>query len=59
MAPGGPADRAGLRDVQRSAEFGLVVQPANAVRLERTPTISGRLPTAFGADAAEILDELA
>jgi crotonobetainyl-CoA:carnitine CoA-transferase CaiB-like acyl-CoA transferase len=59
MAPRGPADRAGLRDVQRSAEFGLVVQPANALRLERTPTITGRLPTPFGADAAEILDELA
>jgi crotonobetainyl-CoA:carnitine CoA-transferase CaiB-like acyl-CoA transferase len=59
MAPGGPADIAGLRDAQQSSQFGLVVAPASAIRFERTPTRTGELPGPFGCNEDEIRAQLA
>jgi crotonobetainyl-CoA:carnitine CoA-transferase CaiB-like acyl-CoA transferase len=58
MAPGGAADRAGLRDEQESEEFGLVVQPAATIRLEGTPIRTGAVARPFGAEEEEIRAEL-
>jgi hypothetical protein len=47
FAPGGIADKRGLRKSFASAEYGSVVQPGLAIRLERTPGRAGDLPTPF------------
>jgi len=44
LAPGGDADRRGLRLAQSSARFGWVVQPGPTLRLSRTPMQPGALP---------------
>ncbi len=44
FAPGGAAERRGIRLEQESAEFGRVVQPGPTMRLSRTPMVAGALP---------------
>lgn len=59
MAPGGPADRRGLRLAQQSDEFGTVVQPGPTVRFSRTSMRAGALPGPFGSDGTRLSDVLA
>jgi hypothetical protein len=47
FALGGTADQLGLRRSLASAEYGTVVQPGLAIRLQRTPGRAGDLPALF------------
>jgi crotonobetainyl-CoA:carnitine CoA-transferase CaiB-like acyl-CoA transferase len=58
FAPGGSADRRGLRLEQHSTEFGKVVQPGPTMRLSRTPMRPGFLPGPFGADGDAVLADV-
>ena len=55
MAPGGAAQRRGLRIEDSSERMGTVVMPGPVVRLSRTPMRPGQLPTPFGSDRESIL----
>lgn len=58
MAPDGMAARRGLRLVDRTDRFGEIVMPGPVVRFSRTPMRPGRVPTPFGGDRDEVLEEL-
>jgi crotonobetainyl-CoA:carnitine CoA-transferase CaiB-like acyl-CoA transferase len=58
MAPGGIAERRGLRLEDRTEEFGAVVMPGPVVRFSRTPMRPGRVPGPFGGDREAILERL-
>jgi crotonobetainyl-CoA:carnitine CoA-transferase CaiB-like acyl-CoA transferase len=59
MAPGGVAERRGLRLEDQTEEFGSVVMPGPVVRFGRTPMRAGRVPGPFGSDKDAILERLA
>jgi crotonobetainyl-CoA:carnitine CoA-transferase CaiB-like acyl-CoA transferase len=59
MAPGGVAERRGLRLVDETDEFGSVVMPGPVVRFGRTPMRAGRIPGPFGSDRDAIVERLA
>jgi hypothetical protein len=52
FAPGGAADRLGLRRALESAQYGVVLQPGLAIRLDRTPGRAGDLPDPFVHESA-------
>ena len=58
MAPGGVADRRGLRLEDQTEEFGAVVMPGPVVRFGCTPMRPGAIPGAFGSDREAILERL-
>jgi len=58
MAPGGHADRRGLRLEDHSEHHGTVVMAGPVVRLQRTPMRPGAYPGPFGSDAEAILSEI-
>jgi crotonobetainyl-CoA:carnitine CoA-transferase CaiB-like acyl-CoA transferase len=58
MAPGGVAERRGLRLEDQSEEFGAVVMPGPVVRFARTPMRPGGVPGPFGSDREAILERL-
>jgi crotonobetainyl-CoA:carnitine CoA-transferase CaiB-like acyl-CoA transferase len=52
FAPGGAADRRGLRRALESVQYGVVLQPGLAIRLDRTPGRAGDLPGPFVHESA-------
>jgi formyl-CoA transferase len=58
MAPGGVADRRGLRLQDRTETFGAVVMPGPVVRFGRTPMRPGAVPGPFGCDREALLERL-
>ncbi len=59
MAPGGVADRRGLRLEDQTDGFGAVVMPGPVVRFGRTPMRPGAVPGPFGSDRSAVLERLA
>jgi crotonobetainyl-CoA:carnitine CoA-transferase CaiB-like acyl-CoA transferase len=58
MAPGGVAERRGLRLQDQTEAFGAVVMPGPVVRFGRTPMRPGAVPGPFGCDREAILERL-